>query len=147
MFGSLSNFEGSLFDDIRRIQREMDGFLGPETWPAGIRAVARGTYPPINVGTTADRVDVYVFAAGFDPEHLVISIQQNLLTLAGERQLITEEGADYYSQERFDGAFRRVVTLPEDVDPDEVEASYSEGVLHIAIKRRQSAQPRQIQVK
>ena len=55
MFGSLSNFEGSLFDDIRRIQREMDGFLGSETWPAGIRAVAKGTYPPINVGTTAGR--------------------------------------------------------------------------------------------
>ena len=113
----------------------------------GLRAVAKGTYPPINVGTTADQVDIYVFAAGFDPNHFDISIQQNLLTLAGERQLISEEGADYYSQERFDGSFRRVLTLPEDVNPDAVDATYKEGVLHITIKRQVSMQPRQITVK
>ncbi len=64
MFGSLSNFEGSLFDDFRRMEREMDELFGSGPWPAGIRAVARGTYPPINVGSTSDQVDVYMFAAG-----------------------------------------------------------------------------------
>jgi HSP20 family protein len=147
MFGSLNDFEGGLFDDMQRLQREMDSLLGTGRWPAGIRAVARGTYPPINVGSTAERVDVYVFAAGFDQERFDISIQQNLLTIEGERQLIREEGADYYSKERQQGSFRRVITLPEDVDPDEVEALYRDGILHIAIKRRQPAQARQIPVK
>jgi HSP20 family protein len=147
MFSNLSTFEGSLFDEIRRMEHEMDPLFGTGLWPSGIRAVARGTYPPINIGSTPDQVDVYLFVAGVSPESLDISIQQNLLTVDGERRLITEEGADYYRKERFDGAFHRVVTLPEDVDPDKVDASYREGVLHITIQRRESVKPRQIKVK
>ncbi len=146
MFVNLSNFEGGLFDDFRRMEREMDELFGSGSWPAGIRSVARGTYPPINVGSTPDQVDVYLFAAGIDPKSLDISIHQNLLTVSGERRLITEEGADYYRKERFDGEFRRVLTLPEDVDPDKVDANYRDGVLHITIKRRESAKARQIEV-
>jgi HSP20 family protein len=147
MLRKLSNFEGSLFDEFRRIERQMDQLFGAGPLPGGIRAVARGTYPPINLGSTTDQVDVFVFAAGVNPESLDISIQQNLLTVAGERRLSTEEGADYYRKERFDGEFRRVVTLPEDVDPDKVDAEYRDGVLHICIQRRASSKPRQIEVK
>ncbi|ADE14318.1 heat shock protein Hsp20 [Nitrosococcus halophilus Nc 4] len=147
MFGNLVNFEASLFDEFRRLERDMDQLFGATPWPSGIRAVERGTYPPLNVGSTPDRVDVYLFAAGLDPKSLDISIQQNLLTVAGERKLSTEEGVNYYRKERFDGAFRRVVTLPEDVNPDQVNARYRDGVLHVTIQRRESAKPRQIEVK
>ncbi|MEN8132052.1 MAG: Hsp20/alpha crystallin family protein [Pseudomonadota bacterium] len=147
MFGNRYGFNDNLFDEFRRMEREMDQLFGADPWPKGIRAVARGTYPPINIGSTSDQVDVYLFAAGVNPQSLDISIQQNLLTVAGERRLITEEGADYYRQERFDGAFRRVIPLPEDANPDKVEANYKEGVLHITIQRRESAKPRQIEVK
>jgi HSP20 family protein len=109
--------------------------------------VGRGTYPPINIGSTPEQVDVYLFAAGVDPKSLTISIQQNLLTVDGERRLITEEGADYFRKERFDGAFHRVVTLPEDVDPEQVEAGYRDGVLRITVKRREASKPRQIEVR
>lgn len=146
MFGSLSNIEGTLFDQFRRMEREMEELFGAGPSPTGIRAVARGTYPPINVGSTPEQVDVYLFAAGIDPQGLDITIQQNLLTIAGERRLITEEGADYYRQERFDGEFRRVLTLPEDVDQERVDANYRDGVLHISIKRRESAKPQRIEV-
>ena len=147
MFVNLGNFETGLFDEFRRLEREMDQVFGAAPQPSSIRTVARGTYPPLNVGSTPDQVDVYLFAAGMDPKRLDISIQQNLLTVAGERQLITEEGTNYYRRERFDGAFRRVVTLPEDVDPNKVEASYQDGVLHILIQRRESARPKRIEVK
>jgi HSP20 family protein len=147
MFGSLTNFEGSLFDDLRRMQQEMEEMFTPRGWPAGIRSVARGTYPPINVGATSERVDVYLFAAGLDPKTLDISLQQNLLTVAGERNAQTPENAEYYRQERFSGAFKRVISLPEDVDPDKVDARYEDGILHIAIQRREVARPRQIEVK
>jgi HSP20 family protein len=147
MFGNLSNFEGGLFDEFRRLDREMDQLFGAGPRPSGIRAVARGTYPPINIGSTPEQVDVYLFAAGLNPESLDISIHQNLLTIHGERELITEEGADYYRKERFDGAFHRVVNLPDDVDPDKVEAKYRDGVLQITIQRRESSRPRQIEVK
>ena len=147
MFGTLSNFEGDLFDEFRRMEREMGQLFGTSPWSAGIRSVGRGTYPPINIGSTPERVDVYLFAAGVSPESLDISIQNNLLTIASERRLVREEGASYYRTERFDGPFRRVVTLPDDVDPERVEAKYTNGVLHVTVYRREASRPRQIEVK
>ena len=144
MFGSLTNYGDSLFDEFRRMQDEL---FGRSPWPAGIRSVSRGTYPPINVGATPEQVDVYLFAAGLDRQTLDISLQQNLLTVAGERKAPAEKDAGYYRKERFDGAFRRVITLPEDVDPEQVEASYRDGVLQIHVQRREAARPRQIEVK
>ena len=106
----------------------------------------RGTFPPINVGATPERVDVYLFAAGLDPKSLDISIQKNLLAVSGDRKVPVDESADYYRQERFDGEFRRVITLPDDVDPDRVDAKYRDGVLQITVQRREAARPRQITV-
>jgi HSP20 family protein len=147
MFGSLLNFESSLFDQFRRMEQEMDELFGRWPLPAGIRSVARGTYPPINVGSTPEKVDIYLFAAGLDPKGLDISIQQNLLTVSGERRLPVNDNVNYYRQERFNGEFRRAITLPEDVDPDRVEARYRDGVLHLTVPRREVAKPRQIEVK
>jgi len=147
MFGTLNTSGAGLLDEFRRMEREMNQLFGGSAWPNSIRAVARGSYPPINIGSTPEQVDVYLFAAGLDPDSLDISIQQNLLTVAGERKLQVEEGANYYRKERYAGGFRRVVTLPEDVDPGQVEAGYRDGVLHVTLKRRESTRPRQITVK
>ncbi len=146
MLSSLTGFEGGLFEDFRRLQEEIDNLF--DQWPAttGVRSVARGTFPPINVGSTPDRLGIYLFAAGLDPKKIELSIQQNLLTVAGERELPPNEAATYYRRERFGGDFRRVVTLPEDVDPDRVEARYRDGVLQITVKRKESAKPRTIQL-
>lgn len=147
MFGSLlGSFDTSLFDEFRRLESEVDQLFGRASLPIGIRAVRRGTFPPINVGATPERVDVYLFAAGLDPKSLDISIQQNLLAVSGERKVPVDEAADYYRQERFDGEFRRVITLPDDVDPDQVDARYRDGVLQITVQRREAARPRQITV-
>ena len=140
----LSGLDTHVFDEFRRLETEMDQILGRWAWPAGIRAVRRGTFPPINVGATPDRVDVYVFAGGVDPKTLDISMQQNLLAVSGSRKLEVDEAADYYRRERFEGEFRRVITLPDDVDPERVDAKYRDGVLQITIQRREAAQPRQI---
>jgi HSP20 family protein len=142
----MNYWNGGLFDEFRRLEREIDQVFGAGVWPSGIRSVIRGTYPPINIGSTPEQVDVYVLAAGLDPKNIDVTIQQNLLTVAGERKLEREEGANYYRRERFEGAFRRVLSLPDDVDPARVEANYRDGVLHITVKRRESARPRQIKV-
>lgn len=147
MFTSLfSSLDPGLFDGLRRLENEVDQLYGSSAWPAGIRSVRRGTFPPINVGATPERVDVYLFAAGLDPKSLELSIQQNLLTVAGSRRIDTEENAEYYRRERFDGEFRRVITLPEDVDPHRVDARYRDGVLQITVQRREATRPRQIVV-
>lgn len=147
MFGSFANFEGSLFDDLRRMQEEIEGMLSPREWPAGIRSAVRGTYPPVNIGATPDGIDVYIFAPGMAANAFDISIQQNLLTVAGERRVASPEAAQYYRRERFSGAFKRAIALPEDADPDKVEAQYVDGILHVGIKRRAASRPRQIEVK
>ena len=133
-----------MFDEFRRLQEQIDSLF--DSWPGaiGIRSVAPGTFPPVNVGATPDRLEVYVFAAGLDPKKIDISMQQNLLAVSGERAAPQDEAAAFYRQERFAGEFRRVLTLPEDVDPDRVEARYRDGVLHITVSRKEAAKPRTI---
>jgi HSP20 family protein len=147
MFGNLRGFEGSLFDDFRRLGSEMEQLLGSAPWTGGIRASARGAYPPLNVGVTSDQIDVYLFVPGVDPKRLEITLQQNLLTVKGKRELPWKEGAQYYRRERHEGEFHRAINLPEDTDPEKVEANYQDGVLHVAIQRRESTKPRQIEIK
>jgi HSP20 family protein len=147
MLRYFNGFDEDFFTQFDRLRRQMDEVFG--NWPStnGIRSVASGSFPAVNIGTSPEQVDVYLFAAGLDPSSLDIQLQQNLLTIAGERKTELPEGADYYRRERFNGSFRRAITLPDDVDQDRVEAKYRDGVLHITVQRRESARPRQIEVK
>lgn len=144
MFGIPSS--SSIFDELWRVQQEVDELFGSWTSPSGIRSLPRGSFPAINVGQTPERVEVYLFVPGIDPKSLDISIQQNLLTVSGKREINVQEGVEYYRQERFGGEFRRVISLPEDVDPDRVQAKYSDGIVQISVERRESSRPRQIQI-
>jgi HSP20 family protein len=69
------------------MEQQMDELSGGGVQPPAIRSVARGTYPPIDMGENADGVDVYLFAIGLDPKSVNLSIQQNLLTVSGERKV------------------------------------------------------------
>ena len=147
MFGSIYS-ESPLLAQFRRLEEELDETFGSATpWTSGIRSMPPGTFPAINVGSTEDNVTVYLFAPGIDPGKLDISIQQNLLTVTGQREVPRDEDASYYRQERFGGDFRRVISLPEDIDPDRVEASYRDGIVQITVRRRESAKPRQIAIR
>lgn len=146
MLGYLSGFDNDIFNQFEQMRRQMDRLFGDVSSPLGIRSVAAGSYPAINVGASPKQVDVYVFAAGMDPKDLDVSLQQNLLTISGGRKADLPEGAQAYRHERFSGDFRRVISLPEDVDPDQVNAAYRDGVLHITVQRREEVQPRKIEV-
>ena len=147
MFGNrLSGFDAGLFDELRRFEGEVDRLLGRQGWPTGIRSAQPGAFPQVNVGATPERVDVYLFVAGLDPSRIDLTIQRNVLVVSGIRRLETAGQADYYRRERFDGDFRRVVTLPEDVDPERVDATYRDGVLQVTVQRREASRPRQITV-
>src|SRR3954470_22370521 len=93
MFGSLTGGDGGVFDEFRRLQEEIDSLF--DQWPAtmGVRSVVRGTFPPINVAATADQFEVYLFAPGLDAKKFELSIQQNLLTVTGERQVPVNDEA------------------------------------------------------
>ena len=137
-------FPRDVFAELDRLQHEVRQSF--DISPS-IRGLARGGFPAINVGTTPKSLELYAFVPGVDPKSLDVQIEKGVLTLAGERKTDpAPERATLHIDERFAGRFRRVVTLPEDVDPDAVDAKYSDGVLHISIARRQAAQPRRITV-
>lgn len=149
MFESLLNFPGSTFSEFERLRRELDDVFGVPGLPSSIRSVAPGGTPAVNVGRTSKSVEVYVFAPGLDASKIDVTLDRGVLRVAGERVSTIPEDDDninVYSRERMTGSFVRAVSLPDDVDPSQVRASYRDGVLQISIPRRESAQPKRITV-
>jgi len=141
-----SLFSRDLFAELDRLQRDVQQAfdLSPT-----IRGFGRGGFPALNVGGTPQAVEVYAFAPGLAPESIEVQLDRNLLTIAGERKPnlpADDRKTAVHINERFDGAFRRVVSLPQDVDPNGVSADYRDGVLHVTVKRLESSQPRRIAV-
>jgi HSP20 family protein len=137
-------FPRDLFAELGQLQHEMRQAF--ELSPS-IRGLARGSFPAINVGSTPRSMEVYVFAPGMEPAAIDVQLEKGVLTIAGERKMAeVSEKATVHIDERFSGRFRRVLTLPDDIDPNAIEARYREGVLHIRIPRKEEAQPRRISV-
>lgn len=142
-FGNLGT---DLFREFERMQQQMSALAGG--LPASLRA-SQGVFPPVNIGTTDDSIEIVVFAPGVDPSQLDVSIDKGLLTISGERkrpEAATREDTRAYARERFVGAFRRVIELPSNANPDDVQAKYAEGCLSIRIGKRESSKPRSIAV-
>ncbi|MDR1164183.1 MAG: Hsp20/alpha crystallin family protein [Candidatus Accumulibacter sp.] len=145
MFRTL--FPGDFFSDLNRLQRQLLRFSGDT---GSIRGFGRSGFPPLNVGTTPDSVEIFAFAPGLDPASIDLSIERGLLSLSGERrnELPPEEGKSaIHINERFSGNYRRVVSLSDDIDPETASASYKDGVLHVQVKRRAAAVPRRIDIR
>ncbi len=139
-------FAGDLFAHMDRIQRELQQSFDLEP---SIRGIGRGGFPAINIGSTPQSLEMIAFVPGLDPASIDVQLEQGVLTIAGERadQLGGQgERATVQVNERFAGRFRRVVSLPDDIDPESVQAQYRDGVLHVSIARRQATQPRRISV-
>ena len=84
MYESFLRFPTDLFAELERVQREMQGFGGLGL-PSSIRAIGRGAFPAINIGSTPTSIEVFAFAPGIASAKLSVSIDRGLLTIAGER--------------------------------------------------------------
>jgi len=150
VYPSMLNPPGDYLSDVFRLQERLDELLGGSGAGSSIRAVSRaGAFPALNVGTWADALEIYAFAPGIDPASVQVTVERSLLTISGERRTSKErsqEGVVTYARERFDGPFRRVVTLPDDADATRVEATYQNGVLKIVVPKSESAKPRQVRI-
>jgi HSP20 family protein len=149
MYASLTRFPGDMFADFEALQRQVEQLLG-NRWPSSIRATERGAFPAINMGVTPDAVQIYAFAPGIDVAKLEVNVDRGVLTISGERASGLPETSDkvsVYADERFSGAFRRAVSLPEDADSSRIEAKYRDGILRITVHKRENAKPRRIEVK
>ncbi len=134
-------FPFSMFDN------EMESLFYPEFYrSSGGRT--QTAYPSINISTTDKSVDVYLFIAGMNPDDIELVIEKNMLSVSGNRKLpdATTNEQSSYRQERFQGSFKRVITLPETVDTESTQAVYKDGVLHISIAKREETQAKQIKI-
>lgn len=118
------------------------------------------TPAPTNAGTTLRRwvpaMDLietegeFVLRAdlpGMSEGDVSIELEDNVLTISGERRTDHEErAAGYYRVERSSGAFRRSLTLPEGVDPESVRAHFDRGVLEVTIPKPAQKMPRKVQI-
>ena len=137
------------FGDFDRLRRELDDLFGIAGLPTSIRSASPGAFPALNIGNTPTSVEVYAFAPGIDPNQVDVTIDRGVMTISGERKSeVPEDEAkvNVYGNERFSGRFRRAISLPEDIDPTKVDATYRDGVLRVSIARRESALPRRITV-
>lgn len=150
MFGDLRRFDTGPSRGVDWFRELMDEMF-PAAGAADIRAVPRGSYPMINIGRTDDAVRVYVFAAGLAPEALDVSIQDNVLTVRGQRpeaapQGEPGEGQAYLRRERGSGEFVRTIALPEGLDSERAEARSRNGVVEIHLPKREELKPRRIAI-
>ena len=138
-------FGPELFSEFDRLHRRLSHAVGGHS--PSQRFTQLGAFPPINVGTTDDSIEVVAFAPGIDPSKLEVTIDKGVLTIAGERKPF-EAPADTkrHARERASGTFRRVVELSQHADPEKVQARYVDGCLLISIGKRESSKPRAITV-
>lgn len=133
---------GSLFGLRREIDRVFDDVYGG--------SASRATWTPTaNVREGKDAVLLEMELPGITPEQVDISIENDMLTVSGEKREERREGEEegrYYLVERSYGSFSRSFSLPAGIDADQVDASFDNGLLTIRIPRAALPQPRRVQI-
>ncbi|MBI5014973.1 MAG: Hsp20/alpha crystallin family protein [Deltaproteobacteria bacterium] len=138
--------------ELERMRSEMDRLFGStggaRPWRlAFLPGTAARRYPLMNVAETEGGYEVMALAPGVDPASFEVTVKENILTIAGEKR--RTEGVkpeEYHRSERAAGRFVRSLELPTAVDPDNVTATYTNGLLTIGLEKHEAAKPRQIPV-
>jgi HSP20 family protein len=128
-----------LFDSYVR------GPLGSVEWPFG----DEGKWAPaVDVSEDENAVTVRAEVPGIAPEDLSVTLLGNQLAVSGEKKGSTghKERGSHQPETRY-GSFRRTVTLPEEVDPEQVEARCAHGVLTVTLKKVKPTPPKRIEIK
>jgi HSP20 family protein len=115
---------------------------------ASQESLSAGSFvPPVDVYEDEQNIRLKMEVPGIDEKDIDIRIENNLLTIRGERKLESEtKEENYHRIERHYGSFTRSFTLPNSVNPEDVKASYAKGVLNIQLGKRAESRPKQIKV-
>src|SRR5467141_2483214 len=142
----LTRFEP--FREFSTLQDRMNR-LFRETYNEGQdQSLAASTFAPsVDVYEDEHNVTLKIEVPGIDEKDIDVRIENNTLTVHGERKLEKEEKEENFRRvERQYGSFTRTFTLPSTVDPEKVQASYEKGVLKIKLAKKAEAKPKQIKV-
>jgi HSP20 family protein len=133
----------SLRDQMDR--RFNDWFSASPGWGDG--ETAGWQTLPLDVSESDQAYTVCASIPGIKPEELEITLQNNLLTIRGEMKSEQErEGEQWHLRERRFGQFQRTISLPSNVDPNQVGAEYENGVLTLTLPKSEEVRPRRISV-
>jgi HSP20 family protein len=124
-------------DPFRELDRLTQQVLGTAARPAAM---------PMDAYRHGDTFYVHFDLPGVQPGSIGLQVEQNVLTVRAERQPIAPEGAQMIVAERPAGTFTRQVFLGETLDAEHIDASYTAGVLTLAIPVHEAAKPRSIQI-
>src|SRR5271165_2169703 len=103
--------------------------------------------PPVDIYEDEHSIQLKLEVPGIEEKDLDIKVENNTLTVSGERKFEKEEKEENFHRiERHYGSFTRSFTLPSTVNPEDVSAEYSNGVLKIRLGKRAEAKPKQIKV-
>ncbi len=136
----------SLHDDVERLLRETFGRgLGHADGPAVTAAGAFG--PALDVEESDDAFTIHVELPGVASDDVDVSLEENVLTISGERRFYDDREADGFRRvERSFGRFHRAIRLPDRVDAAGVKAVQRDGVLTVTAPKSEEAKPRRIAV-
>jgi HSP20 family protein len=100
------------------------------------RTHATAWVPATDIFARNDDLVIRIEVAGLRPEDVDVTFSQGVLTVAGQRRTELGTGGDdsFYIRERFHGAFRRAITLPPDIDDDQIEAEFFNGLVEITVR-------------
>ena len=137
----LSNWDP--FAEIQRLQEQMSRRLG-----ANGNGNALAFRPAVDIYEDEESITLSVELPGMKAEEVHVDIQDNVLTLSGERKLEREEKREgYHRVERAYGSFSRSFSLPDNVDAEKCDAEMTDGVLRVKLPKRPEPQPKKIEVK
>lgn len=126
-------------DDFQQVVRQ---FFGDAD------ATLAGAFSPaLDVEEDDDKFTLHVEIPGVKPDEVEVSIEESVLSIAGQRNFYDDRSSDGFRRvERRFGRFHRAVRLPDRVDPDQVDATYKDGLLTITVPKAESAKPRRVKV-
>ena len=137
--------EGELFRG--RMDRVVNEVLR-DLWGTGSETVSNRSWSPaVDIHESPDALTITAELAGLKPEEVEITVENQVLTLAGERKFERETmGETLHRVERAYGAFSRSFTLPATVQADKVEAKFDQGVLTVTLPKAEASKPRKVKV-
>lgn len=114
------------------------------SWDSFPRLRQRSSMPAVNLKETDQEFKLEIAAPGLKKEDFKVSLENNVLTIASEKEDSREEKEDDYTRREFSyQSFSRSFTLPEKlVDSEKIEAKYVDGILEVVIPKREEEKPK-----
>jgi HSP20 family protein len=138
------------FHSLRRLNNVLDEAFA--NWPfqqdANGGSITSSWYPACDVFEDKESVKIIAELPGVNPEDVKLSLENNVLTIRGEKKQEAEERTErVHRYERSYGSFERAFVLPSTVDGDKVDAQYHNGILTVMVPKVERARPREIPVR